>query len=136
MTAESQTLAEAKAHKKGLADAIQAHKANCPACGSPARGRARPKACDEGRQLAADHRAAAQLVRTWFDPGPDQLPPELVAAMIKTASIPVRPHWAGFLFYNGAQLVCPECRNLSPPIMNIYHAAQWVQDHYGECPGP
>jgi hypothetical protein len=66
------TLAEAKANRDGLKGAIAAHKADCPACGSTARGRARPEPCPEGRQLTIGHRAAVALVRGWFGPSPDQ----------------------------------------------------------------
>lgn len=72
MAAEPQTLAEAKAHRDGLKTAVREHKANCQQCGSTVRGRARPRPCDEGQQLTADHRAASQVVTHWFDPGPDQ----------------------------------------------------------------
>ncbi len=66
------TLAEAKADRDGLKAAIAEHKGGCPACGSTKRGRARPRPCDEGSALAADHRAAVALVKGWFAPGPDQ----------------------------------------------------------------
>ena len=70
-------LAEARQARDGLKGAIQAHKRDCPACGSTVRGstvrgRARPKPCEDGRELAAEHAAAVQQVKTWFDPGPDQ----------------------------------------------------------------
>lgn len=66
------TLAEARAERDGLKTAIAEHKAGCPACGSTARGRARPRPCAEGAELAADHRAAVKTVKGWFDPSPDQ----------------------------------------------------------------
>ena len=66
------TLAEARANRDGLAAAIKAHKADCAACGSTTRGRARPAPCGEGRELAVGHKAAVSLVKTWFAPGPDQ----------------------------------------------------------------
>jgi hypothetical protein len=66
------TLAEAKADRDGLKAAVKAHKAECPRCGSTARGRARPKPCPEGVTLAARAAAAGKLVKGWFAPGPDQ----------------------------------------------------------------
>jgi hypothetical protein len=66
------TLAEAKADRDGLTGAVKAHKAECPRCGSTARGRARPAPCDDGRELAARRAKAAALVKGWFAPGPDQ----------------------------------------------------------------
>jgi hypothetical protein len=66
------TLAEAKADRDGLKSAVKAHKAECPQCGSTARGRARPAPCDDGRALAARAAAAGRLVKGWFAPGPDQ----------------------------------------------------------------
>lgn len=72
MTAERLTLAEAKGLRDGLKTAIREHKADCQQCGSTVRGRARPRPCDEGQELTAQHRAASQLVKHWFDPGPDQ----------------------------------------------------------------
>lgn len=68
----AQTLAEAKAERDDLNRAIKRHKAECALCGSTARGRARPKPCDRGRDLAERHRETARLVREWFAPGPDQ----------------------------------------------------------------
>jgi hypothetical protein len=69
---QNRTLAEAKADRDGLKAAIAAHKKECLACGSTARGAARPRPCDEGRELAAEHRAAVELVKGWFAPSPDQ----------------------------------------------------------------
>jgi hypothetical protein len=66
------TLAETKAERDDLKRAIARHKGECPQCGSTARGRARPKPCDRGRELAARHRETVQLIKTWFDPAADQ----------------------------------------------------------------
>ena len=68
----SLTLAEAKADRDGLKRTIAEHKTGCPRCGSTARGRARPSPCEEGRELAAQHRAAVVLVKGWFAPSPGQ----------------------------------------------------------------
>lgn len=67
-----QTLAETKAERDDLNRAIKRHKAGCTACGSTARGRARPAPCDQGRQLTARHKAVVKLIKEWFAPGPDQ----------------------------------------------------------------
>lgn len=68
----ARNLAETKAERDDLSRTIKRHKVECPACGSTARGRARPKPCDVGRELAARHKEVARLVREWFAPGPDQ----------------------------------------------------------------
>lgn len=66
------TLAETKAERDDLNRAIKRHKAECTACGSTARGRARPAPCDYGRELAERHRDTVRLVKEWFAPCPDQ----------------------------------------------------------------
>jgi hypothetical protein len=66
------TLAEAKAERHDLAGAIARHKHECPACGSTARGRARPAPCDQGRWLANRRRYLATAIQSWFAPGPGQ----------------------------------------------------------------
>lgn len=50
-------------------------------------------------------------------------------------AIMVRPHWAGWLFREPARVVCPLCETVSPFCLDIYHSAEWVQNHFGECPG-
>lgn len=66
------TLAETKAERADLDRAIKRHKSECAQCGSTARGRARPAPCDNGRVLARRRREVAELIKTWFAPGPDQ----------------------------------------------------------------
>lgn len=50
-------------------------------------------------------------------------------------AIMVRPYWAGHLFREPARIVCPLCHYVSDPFHDLYHMAEWVQNHYGECPG-
>jgi hypothetical protein len=66
------TLAEARAERGDLKCAIARHKAECPQCGSTARGRNRPAQCITGATLIARHQAIVKNIKEWFAPGPDQ----------------------------------------------------------------
>ena len=50
--------------------------------------------------------------------------------------IMVRAYWAVMLYHSPARITCPFCMTVSPFHNDIYHSVAWVQDHYGECPGP
>lgn len=65
------TLAETRAERADLDRAIKRHKAECAWCGGHQRG-ANRHPCEDGRALAARRAEAARLIKTWFDPGPDQ----------------------------------------------------------------
>jgi hypothetical protein len=66
------TLAEARAERNDLERTIARHKAECPQCGSTARGRNRPARCITGAILFARHQAIVKDIKEWFAPGPDQ----------------------------------------------------------------
>jgi hypothetical protein len=66
------TLTEAKEERNDLKSAIAQHKAECPQCGSTARGRNRPAKCIPGATLIARHQAIVKDIKEWFAPGRDQ----------------------------------------------------------------
>lgn len=63
------TLAGARADVLGINAELTDHCKNCATCGDKWKGR---RMCETGQGLAAELAAARKLVKTWFDPGPDQ----------------------------------------------------------------